>query len=275
MSSRFVSLGIVLAWLGAMAWLALHDIVPMWTAQDAPRYTPGDWLTDELLETQARIENKYNHRVGTVWTIYTRRGDGLSRRDVAWINNFVGFDPFLIQAAADFTTEGRLDELLLEIFGASVPISLKGELYGDQLAFKLDVGPKQQYFKIDASMAGSVADAFRPFPALPDLTVGRSWRMQVVNPLTVMTGVGAKMIPMLVKVTGREAVDANGARVECFVVETDRARAWVDDRGIVLRQEMDLPYGGRIAVIDEPFDQELLNQAMLMAGERHESDGGY
>jgi hypothetical protein len=43
--------------------------------------------------------------------------------------------------------------------------------------------------------------------------------------------------------------------VECFVVEAGRAKAWVDADGVVLQQEIELPYGGRYRIINEPYDE--------------------
>ena len=255
MITRLSTLAVIVFWLASMGWLVWHDVWPAWTARDVPKFIPGDWLTDDVLQAQARIEDKYGHRIGTVWTVHSRTPAGLSRRDVVWLEKFPSLPILRIEMESDFTSEGVLDTFSLKVFGHRDKIALQGELYSGHMVFMLEVGTAPpQIFKMDAALSSMVADAFRPFPTLPRIELGQSWRMQVVNPLAVVTGVGSKMIPMLVRVTGKERVPTERGPVECFVVEAGQARGWVDARGVVLRQEINLPYGGTLAIIDEPFN---------------------
>jgi hypothetical protein len=257
--NRFIPLGILVFWLMSVSWLVRHDVVPALTARDVPRYAPGAWLTDRIAQSQARIENRYGHRVGTVWTRYVKAAENLSRYDTLWLERIAYLPPIRIDVESDFAQDGALDEFSLAIHGAGEPIRLLGERFGDQFGFQLLVGASpRQLFTLSGSEAGLVADAFRPFPTLPNLEVGQSWRMQVVNPLAVVSGVGSKMIPMLVQVTGKERLITDDGAAECFVVETDGARAWVKGDGVVLKQEVELPLGGRFTIIDEPFEEERL-----------------
>lgn len=265
MIQRFIPVGIVLFWLVSMGWLVHHDIIPRWTAQDAPRFQQGDWLTDRVRSSQVRIENAFGHRVGTAWTIYNPSADRLSRRDVLFLTRIPKLPPLLIVAESDFTVEGKLDEFSLDVFGVGRPVKLIGEQFGEQFAFQLKIGPlPRQYFKIDASVSAMLGDAFRPFSVLPNLKVGQSWRMHVLNPFAVVSGIGPKTSPMVVRVIGREKLSRDGGSVECFVVQADHVKAWVDDNGLVLRQEMESPWGGRYAVVDEAFDAAALDAALGM-----------
>jgi hypothetical protein len=254
MITRLSTAAVVVFWLASMAWLVWHDVWPAWTAQDAPRFVAGDWLADGVRRAQARIENKYGHRIGTAWTEHRSAASGLTRRDDIWLDKLPMLPPLRIEAESDFTPDGRLDTFVLKVFGHDERIALRGELYSGQIAFLLEVGTTRQLFKVDAAVGGMVADAFRPFPALPEIHVGQSWRMQVVNPLSAVTGVGSKMIPLLVRVTGQEMLATDRGLVKCYVIEAGQAKAWVDSEGSVLRQEINLPYGGTFAIIDEPFD---------------------
>ena len=263
MFSRLFTIFVLAFWLVAMGWLVHHDIAPAWTAQDAPKFTPGDWLTERLARSQARIENKYGQRVGTVWTEFDSRLSGVSRTDLIVLDNVPSFgefglpQPLKIFIEADYTTDGELDTFRLQMLGYEKKIELLGERYSGYLAFRLDIGAEMQLFKVDASLAGMIADAFNPFPMLPAIEVGDSWRMHVVNPLAAITGVGQKLVPMLVTVTGKETIDTFRGELECFIVEAGGAKAWVDADGSVLQQEVDLPYGGRYTIIAEPYDENL------------------
>ncbi|MDO8629233.1 MAG: hypothetical protein Q7R41_01965, partial [Phycisphaerales bacterium] len=85
---------------------------------------------------------------------------------------------------------------------------------------------------------------------------------QVVNPIAMLTGVGDQFIPMLVEVTGEERITTTDGSVNCLVVESPNARAWVDARGIVQAQEMTLPVVGRMRIVRESvFDETARNAA--------------
>jgi hypothetical protein len=54
-----------------------------------------------------------------------------------------------------------------------------------------------------------------------------------------------------------------GSPTTCFVVETtpEQATAWVDERGRVLVQEVNVPGFGHIRVCEEPYDEALRAKA--------------
>lgn len=263
MLTRYIPLAIVVFWLGSMAWLVQHDVIPRWMAQDAPKFTQGDWLTDRVRSSQARIEDAYGHKVGSAWTVYESTADRLSRSDCLLLTGMPMLPPVRIAADSDFTVDGELDEFHLTAAGLGHKITLDGEQFGDQFAFQLKIGPRPfQYFKIDTQVSSMLGDALHPFSALPFLEVGQSWRMHVINPMAIVTGVGAKTLPMIVQVTGRETIEHAGATVECFVVQADQVKAYVNDEGLVLRQELESPWGGRFVVIDELFDAKAYEHAL-------------
>ncbi len=280
MLGRSLSIFVVLFWLASMSWLVAHDVVPAWTAQDLPKFVAGDWLSRQHSVSQARIESAGGKRVGTVWTEYIPTTAGLSRQDIIWLSDIPRMPPLpemppmLVRIDTDFTTDGKLDSFALELFGYGEPVSLQGERYSGYLAFRLDVGTaRTQLFKVDASVAGLVADAFHPFPPMPSLEVGQSWRMYVVNPLAVLTGAGAKLMPLVVNVTGTQMLQGPDGAKSCFVLEADKAKAWVDPNGQVLRQEIELPYGGKFTTIAEPYDQALRSAAQARFPVRPQDSG--
>ena len=104
---------------------------------------------------------------------------------------------------------------------------------------------------------GLIAGALSPFSQLTDIHVGQTWRIQVFNPIAALTGVGDRFISMLFRVTGEERISTPDGERTCLVVESPRAKAWVDPRGIVVAQEMTLPMPGKIRIVRQAvFDED-------------------
>ncbi len=262
---------IVLFWAASMTWLVRHDVWPALTAGEAPQVGPSGWAKLHDTHFQVGIFNKYDQRIGTAWTVYNPRSQ--TREDTIHLHWAVLPGPMLLKIESGFMADGKLDNFKLTVdgaqlgpaaFGANSPIVIEGERYASVYAFRIRAGRSiDKTFKIGAMEAGLIGDVFRPFAALPDLEVGRTWRMQVVNPISTITGVGQPVVSMLVRVTGRETITTvDRQQVGCFVVEAPNVRAWVDDSGLVWVQQMNLPLGGKITARNEPYDEKTRNASV-------------
>ncbi len=254
---------IVVFWLVATAWLVWKDIVPAWTAQDPPKIVASDWVRQYGRRAQFGIFDSRGRRVGSVWTHYAG-GVSSEREDEIYLNGLplLGPTPIYIDIRSKFNMEGMLDEIDIALLGFWDPIRIHGERFHSQFALGIDRGAAKNVIKIDLNLAGTFSDAFRPFDAMPNLFVGRSWRMQVFNPIAAVTGIGAEFIPMVVRVVRREVIQVDGRPRDCFVVETTNARAWVErSSGVVLVQEVTLPVGGTYTVRYETYDDAALRAA--------------
>jgi hypothetical protein len=104
----------------------------------------------------------------------------------------------------------------------------------------------------------------QPFSYLPELKVGQSWRMQVLDPISAAMSRQTNFKPMVATVTRMEMVESieDGEPVECFVVETSpqSAIAWVDRQGRVLKQQAHMPGFGQVTVQLEPYDESELKR---------------
>ncbi len=241
-------------WLASMSWLFIHDVLPGWTALDAPNLKVNDWIKNEGRETQAGIFDATG-RIGTVWSTYIIDEATAQREDFVAIERFPkGLAPIFVMVDSSFTDEGLLDEFSLEMVAIEAHLDLHGERFHSDFSFQLEVGSMDRTFRIPLTEAGMISDAFQPFNQLSDLEVGQSWRMQVFNPVAAITGVGRRFLPMVVSVTGRESIPTPDGDKLCFVVESSGAKAWVDGRGVVHRQEISLPVGGQMWLTPESFD---------------------
>ncbi len=253
MFTRTTGLLIVPLWLAAMSWLVAHDVWPALTAQDFPRVKVSDWLRESGSQARSTI-HRNGRSIGSMWTEYLVGDETVERHDTLW------FDPLpileeqvRIDVYSTFTPEGLLDELTCILRTESLDrITLHGERFPADFSFTLENGPVQKAFKVPLIDGGLIGGAYNPFSHLEDLEVGRSWRMQVFNPLSVLTGMSTQFNSMLVQVTGEETVSVAGAARRCFIVEAPNAKAWVDRKGAVCVQEVTLPVMGTIRIAQQP-----------------------
>jgi hypothetical protein len=279
--TRTTGFVIVPVWLAAMSWLVWHDAWPGLTADPPPPLVITQWLRNEGRESQFSIRDEAGERLGTIWSIYRIDDWSVLREDWVWLEGLPGgLAPARLFIESVFTAEGVLDEFTVRLESLDASTELHGERFHADFSFSLAgwlgdqrLGPNT--FKTPLVEGGVLSAAFNPFSQLNDLHIGQKWRLQVFNPFAALTGLGSKFMPMLVRVTGEETIVVEGEAVRCFVVETPRARAWVDSLGVVRVQEIELPMMGRIRVMRESgFDRDRLTQISrrtLYAGRRDRS----
>ncbi len=243
MGVRPVGISIVLFWAVSTGWLIWKDIIPAWTAQEPPRVVAADWIRQYGENAQFGIFDHKDRRVGSIWTSY-RGGTSTDREDDIFIDRAPIVGPMHLHLVSLFDIEGRLDEFDADIFALDQHVQIHGERFPTQFAFRMSTGTAVHRFKVHLSRAGRFSEAFRPFDSMPNLEVGQSWQMQVLNPIAMITGTGDEFLPMLVRVAGREKRMIDGGPKECFIVETATATAWVDvSSGVVWEQQVKLPFG--------------------------------
>ena len=241
---------VVPLWLAAMGWLVAHDVWPALTAQEPPLLRPSDWLREEGRQAQFTVYHDGNE-IGTIWTQYVGQ-TSVERTDLIWIEKFpLEIAPLRLVVTSIFTPDGLLDEFTVALARRGTDINLHGERFHADFSFEFRNGPIPSTFKIPLTHGSLIGGGFNPFSQLTDLRVGRTWRMQVFNPVAALTGVGNRFLSMLVEVTGEETIATPTGYRRCFVVESHSAKAWVDERGAVLMQEMTLPMAGRFRMVRE------------------------
>jgi hypothetical protein len=252
--------------LGAMAFantaLFFHDLFPMWLAGEAPRSAAVHLSPGEGVRTQAGIFDSHGLRIGTTWTD-TRATETririFARTNLRPVRLQGHVTPqVVIRTNMLLDRQGVLDEIDMSVEGLGTTVRMKGELFStSDFACQWQVGDQTGSFALPASATRSLGDALRPFDTLPDLFVGRVWRMELVNPLAHVTsrlsGQRFATESVLVRVTAEEEISHGGERVPVYRVEANGLRVWVGLDGRVLRQEIDLPLFGLLTIIDEPY----------------------
>lgn len=244
--------------------MVAHDVLPGLTAQDAPSLRVSNWLRGEGKLSQFAIYNDFG-RLGTIWTEYRVDERSTQRFDLIWIDGSgLEIFPLRMSIASIFTEDGALDDLTVRLDSRRGEIRLHGERFPSDFSFTMEAGEtgKLRRFKIPLAQGDIISGAFNPFANMENVHVGQSWRMQVFNPVAVLTGLGSRFIPMLVTVTGKEKIVTDAGIIDCLVVETGHAKAWVDARGAVQVQEMSIPVIGKLRVVRESvYDAEARHAA--------------
>ncbi|MBN1341440.1 MAG: hypothetical protein JXQ73_02105 [Phycisphaerae bacterium] len=257
--ARWFSIVVVVLWLAAMGSLVYRDVWPHWAAGDPPAQMPEP--------NSAQSERRYQSgvfmpqgRVGTSWVRFYEREDSDLIHTQTDLYGLPLLPPFLVDSELTYTQDNRLDTLKLQIIGAPMRLEFNGENYGMDFSCELITGPgpTDRYgFKLDAATAATMSDSLRPFTLLKDLRVGKTWRLRLINPLPALRGGRAQFDSYLVRVTGRETIEHAGHSVDCFRIESSNLRAWADQTGRVIVQEVDLPIFGTLTIRQEPYDESL------------------
>lgn len=262
MFTRATGCIIIPLWLAAMSWLVVNDMWPGLSAQDPPPLKVTDWFLHQGAQVQFAIHGE-DDRLGTIWTAYDIDGDSLQRHDLIWIEHFpLGVAPLRMEVDSVFTADGVLDEIDVEVESRRGFVQLHGERFHKNFSFTFKAGPIEKSFKIPLADGGFISGGLSPFGQLVDMKVGDRWRMQVFNPIAALLGIGDKFIPTLIEVTGRETIVTPQGSTDCLVVESQNAKAWVDEHGAVLVQELTLPLVGKLRMVREAaYDADALSRA--------------
>ncbi len=275
---RLFGLAVVLLWVVAMTALFYRDILPAWTAQDPPVMSRD--LFADLRESpqQHAIYDAQGRRLGTCWTRASSSSAETTVYGTILLQGLLPTGKVRVETSTDFDQAGEIDAFRLEVYGVPMTvIRVNGERRGIFFPCTIQMGPIQRQVSLDASASRLIGDSVRPFGFLPRLKVGQSWRMQIVDPMSLMRRT-SRMTSIVATVTGREEIDYLGRPVECFVVQTSplETRAWVLPDGRVARQEVQAAGLGRIAVQEEPYrEQDLIaaRRAVSAGPDRREQDG--
>ncbi len=260
MLNRIAEMFIVTMWLVSMAWLVARDAVPRWFAEAPPQVASRAWLADQGTEFQYAIYDHNGLRCGSCWSIYKVNDEGMVQKDLLVLENLsFAVEHLAIESELTFLDDTGLATIDIELKGVQAPIRLYGERQGPKFGFELRIARRSVHdFVLEASAAQTLCDLIKPFSPMQGLEVGRSWKIQVIDPFSLLQGnLRAKLQPMVVRVTGRETIQIEGRPRDCLLVEAQGARAWVDSAGRVLRQVVDVPGIGQLEIQEETFRQDM------------------
>lgn len=263
MPVRLIDLAVFALWLATMATLWARDVWPLWTTGEPPALVAPAAVPAAPQWSQYGIFDNAGQRIGTTWVHYVPGAQTLLETTHYLIIRPLP-EPILIETEQGYVADlyaGRLSEFHIKILGAPVLIRIDGERVGGEFACEVQIGPVRRALRLDAALAGLLADRIQPFGRLPGLRVGRSWRVSVVDPLSLILARRLATRTVVARVTARDLLSVGRQRVPAFRVETDDLVCWVDPAGEVLRSEVSLPPPlGRLRIVREPYNQEWRNE---------------
>lgn len=276
---RLLGVGVILLWATAMVSVFIRDVLPGWTAQDPPHITREQFKLLDEPKQQFRIVNEQGRRLGTAWSEVTLSNGAAGVHGTAVLDGLPMLPTIRIDTSTDFDSSGAIDTFDMSVLGVlDQKISVHGERRGIYFPVEMQFGPIRREVNLDYSASRLIGDSLHPFAYLPTLRVGQSWRMQTLDPVAAIMRGRTDFRSVIATVVGKETIPhptLADQTVECFVVETSptRSKAWVDARGQVFRQEVELPGLGRIALVKERYSERLRNEALDRAGTARRTGG--
>jgi hypothetical protein len=257
MFTRTTGYFIIPVWMAAMSWVVARDVLPAWTAPPSPPFQPSAWHKGDGARSQYSIHDEFGE-MGTVWSEYLIGSDASRRDDLVWIaRSSMGLAPMRILVTSVYTAQGDLDEFTVTLHKHGTTMKLHGERFHSAFSFTLEAGTMNPTFKIPLTDGDVMGAAFNPVADFTNLHVGQRWRMQVVNPIACITGMGKRFTPVVVEVTEETVLELEDGLHNCLVVESPNVKAWVDANGATLKQEISLPLLGKTQIVREPtFDEK-------------------
>ncbi len=255
MFNRLVELLIVSSWLVCMTWLVARDAVPRWFAEAPPEGATLSWLEEQGHRFQYGIFDSSGGRRGSCWSVYEVHHDTIRRRDLLVLDRLGPIKRLIIETELTFLNETELTTIEVEIKGVPALITLKGERQGPKFGFELEIGGFVVHsFVLDAQAAQTLCDVTKPFSTLRGLEVGRSWKIHVIDPFSlIQSGGRTRLKAVVVRVTDKEVIHVEGRAYDCYVVESPGARAWIDETGRTRRQVVDVPGVGKLEIREEEY----------------------
>ncbi|MFH1746862.1 MAG: hypothetical protein ABIG44_07425 [Planctomycetota bacterium] len=273
MLNRWIGITCLTFMLSANALLFIRDILPTWLTGDPPLLVADSPAIGLKQQAQLGIFDDEGRVVGRNWTISETQGLFLEVNSCTLLRpvmlpNGIATPEVRIDTRLRYRQEdGMLSELVLTLRGLPTSIRLRGEFMPpDEFACSWKVGYQPGgTFVLPAEATRALGDVFRPFARLPGLYVGRTWRLNILDPLAhILPGLKDQSMlaePIIVRVTGKEQIQQAGQMIEAYIVEAPRTKAWVASDGNVLRQELELPILGKLILRAESFDGEAYKNA--------------
>jgi hypothetical protein len=281
MPSRFVSLLILVYWSVAAFLLLTWEVIPELTLGNAPDLRAITLAGDSSRPVRWNIQVVDDPHLPDVRRTVGEAVTELSRKPEGWteLTSRVEVDaagllkgaPFLsrspsfklkVESVYRVDPKGNLRSFDLDVKSrdsTDTLIAVKGRVKDKKMEITSHgpVAMLNKSLSIDYLPRSVVQDVLGPLDRLPGLHVGQKWDTQVINPFTAQVEV------VRVEVVQKSMIAWNGDAVRAFEVVQHvkplSMRTWVRLDGVILRQEVPLPFV-RLVMERRPAEDELTSK---------------
>lgn len=258
--------GVFAAWACAMAWRVERDCLPRWRAESEATYRtalgrglpkPSHFRLSYHGREVGELHDQTRYEPdGSIALRQRLRLDGAAILE-AWplLGGFaqrLGLEldrglPVLVRFKLTLTPEYLIQGFDLRGTLGALPLRGHGVMGPDGMATVVSLGrvgeEQTRALRVPLDPAKPLSLGFSALGGIPDLPMGESWDLQVVNPLTQRVEV------LRACVVGRERLKVGEGYVHARCIEVrQRLRMWVDRDGRVLRLQM---MGLDVELVDE------------------------
>lgn len=259
--NRAIGFILALTWIVAMAALVQRDILPLWTATEAP---------DQLLpigEYQVGIFSQSGARIGTTWittnttpTRMVRSTTVLETGKISAMLPVIG--TWILSTDLSYDSQDRLEHFKFLLNAPGILGEVDAERIERDFSVIAKLGDIKKTMLLDGELSKYLSETLRPFTHLGRMRLGQSWRIRLLDPFALIKSQTVEFQTLIARVSSMDTIRHQGRDVECFRVETPSSRAWADHSGRVLKQEVQLPLIGRWTLMDEPVDAKSRHKAV-------------
>jgi len=253
---KIVSGIIILFWLTMTGWFVKREILPALPSLAQPSY-------ETLLKNNALLSDSkmgiyfLNNKIGEAVTSIKQLPTGLYQiKNKTYLNfrSFRGLNlippelkkPMELDCITLVTPHYNLHSLELVMNSSLYNYRATAIVKNDQLEITIRDGQTTRTERIDFPAQATVSNGLSPFLAMPNLSVGKEWTINVINPFsltweTVKAYVEEKTT-LEWPASARASAGGQGKTYEVYEVVLDykgfKPRAWITPEGIILKQEV-------------------------------------
>jgi len=133
----------------------------------------------------------------------------------------------------------QLDSFVFTVKSFLVNYQIKGKIEKDEMVVEIFDGRKTKTHRFKNIPEATLSNGFSPFLAMPHLTVGKEWTINMVNPLS------GTMERMRAFVESQDTMEWKGQTYKVYEVVIDykgfKPRAWITPEGWILKEELIMP----------------------------------
>ncbi|MFH1226893.1 MAG: hypothetical protein V1701_03185 [Planctomycetota bacterium] len=243
--SKIIPASIVLFWLVMTGIFIQREIIPSLPQLTQPSYKA-------LLKSPHYMEGSKmgiyfgGKRIGSSTTTVSRLPDKSFRIENSSLVKLPlggGFDPKVAITGFSIVKDYKLDSFQLSVNSDMLHYAISGAVKGNMLELSVSDGRSTRTERIPMKDDATLSDGLAPFISMPNLSVGKEWSINLINPMKM------SLETVKARVENLTTMQWNGKECEVYEVVIDLPgkkiavppKAYITKEGRILKQEMLFP----------------------------------